>query len=53
MRQAARSAQQAVDERAIPSRYDRLVQRYFRRLPEKVAERAEAAGTPVPAQDAP
>jgi hypothetical protein len=53
MRRAARSAQQAVDERAIPSRYDRLVQRYFRRLPEKVAERAEAAGTPVPAQDAP
>lgn len=38
--EAARSAQKAVDDRAIPSRYDRLVQRYFRRLPERVEEAA-------------
>lgn len=53
MRQAAKSAQQAVDDRAIPSRYDRLVQRYFRRLPEKVAQRAAPTPPPVQAQDAP
>lgn len=44
--QAARSAQKAVDDRAIPSRYDRLVQRYFRRLPERVEE--DAAERPGP-----
>lgn len=44
--EAARSAQKAVDDRAIPSRYDRLVQRYFRRLPERVEE--DAAERPGP-----
>lgn len=56
MRQAARSAQKAVEERAIPARYDRLVQRYFRRLPDEVARRAQQnPSTPAaaPAQDAP
>lgn len=47
MLQAARSAQKAVDDRAIPSRYDRLVQRYFRRLPERIEEQSrEAAAGP-------
>ena len=54
VRRAAQSAQQAVDDRAVPSRYDRLVQRYFRRLPDKVAERTGATpAQSVPAQDAP
>lgn len=54
VRQAARSAQQAVDDRSIPARYDRMVRRYFQRLPDKVAERTRAeAPASVPAQDAP
>lgn len=33
---AAQSAERAVDERVVHSRYDKLLRRYFRRLPENV-----------------
>lgn len=41
--EAARSAERAVEDRVVPGRYDSVIRRYFRRLPEKV----------VPAEDAP
>lgn len=49
-RAAQRSAERAVDDRAVPARFDRLLERYFRRLPERAAGVQPA---PVPATDAP
>ena len=46
--EAARSAERAVEERTVPGRYDSLIRRYFRRLPEKVLPAEEVK----PAQDA-
>ncbi|MGQ0629002.1 MAG: hypothetical protein ACT4PL_13000, partial [Phycisphaerales bacterium] len=42
-RRAAEAAQRAVDDRVVPSRYDRLIERYFRTLPKKVLPAPEAA----------
>ena len=56
LQQAARSAERAVDDRTIPPRFDRLIERYFRRLPERLREpRADQPNLPPvqPAQDAP
>lgn len=46
--QAARSAERAIDDRSVPSRYDRILREYFRRLPERVAP-AGGPSTPAPA----
>lgn len=39
-RRARDAAQRAIDDRTIPGRYDRLLRRYFKRLPEKLDEKA-------------
>jgi hypothetical protein len=36
VRRASESAERAIDDRSIPGRYDRLLRRYFKRLPEKL-----------------
>jgi len=47
--EAARSAEQAIGDRTVPSRYDRVLREYFRRLPERVAKPAGPApvGPPI------
>lgn len=46
LRQAASKAERAVEDGAVSSRYERVLRRYFERLPREVAkkERAAAAG---------
>ncbi|MBY0263760.1 MAG: hypothetical protein K2Q20_15550, partial [Phycisphaerales bacterium] len=51
-RAAQRSAERAIDDRAVPARFDRLLERYFRRLPERAAG-TPPAPAPAPATDAP
>lgn len=54
--EAQRSAEQAIDDRAVPSRYDRVLRDYFKRLPDKVlgaSGASEAAPSAAPAKDAP
>jgi hypothetical protein len=61
VRDAARGGERAVEEQAVPGRFDKLLLRYFRRLPERA--KADASAAPVsppssakptePAQDAP
>lgn len=52
LRRAAESAERAVDDRLVHSRYDALLRRYFRRLPENVLP--PPTGAPVErAKDAP
>lgn len=55
IREAAASGQKAVEDRTLPSRYDGLLRRYFRRLPEQLGlpSAGPAPGEPVPAKDAP
>lgn len=48
--QAARSAERAIDDRSVPSRYDRILREYFRRLPERVAP-SGGSSTPAPAAE--
>ena len=54
-RAAQKSAERAVDDRAVPARFDRLLERYFRRLPERAGGAGEAGGGAgvAPAADAP
>lgn len=47
LRQATRSAEQAIGDRAVPSRFDRVLREYFRRLPAEVSPRP--ATEPPPA----
>ncbi len=54
LQQAARSAEEAIGDRVVPSRYDRILREYFRRLPAKVAPGAtpaQPAPAPAPAPD--
>lgn len=53
LREAARSAEQAIGDRTVPSRYDRILREYFRRLPEKVAPTgaSPASSAPAPAAE--
>lgn len=53
IRQAQRGAERAIEDRTVPSRYDRLLNRYFRRLPEAVKPSAPAPADAPPAADAP
>jgi hypothetical protein len=54
LREAARGAEQAIGDRVVPSRYDRVLREYFRRLPERVLDRPANAPAPAaPAKDAP
>lgn len=58
--QAAKSAEKAIEDRAVPKRFDRLIERYFRRLPENVNQKDAGSDSqkdppetaPSPAQDA-
>jgi hypothetical protein len=36
LQQAARDGEQAIEDRSVPARYDRLLRRYFQRLPARV-----------------
>lgn len=47
LRQATRSAEQAIGDRTVPSRFDRVLREYFRRLPAEVSPRP--ATEPPPA----
>lgn len=52
LREAARAAQQAVDDRTLPRRYDRLLKRYFQHAPEELGLIRPAPAppaTPAPA----
>lgn len=55
---ATRSAERAIEDRTVPSRFDSVLQRYFRTLPESVSgatnppAKAEPAPA-IPAKDAP
>jgi hypothetical protein len=46
--QAAQSAERAVEDRRLPGRYDSLIRKYFRRLPETVPQASEPAVMPAP-----
>lgn len=48
LREAARAAQQAVDDRTLPRRYDRLLKRYFQHAPEELGLIPPAAPPPAP-----
>lgn len=45
---AKEGAQRAIDDRTIPGRYDRLLRRYFKRLPEKVDAPRPVTESPKP-----
>lgn len=51
--EAARSAEQAIGDRAVPGRYDRVLREYFKRLPDTVLRRKTDAPAPAPAEDTP
>lgn len=52
--QAAKSAERAIDDQTVPRRFDRVIERYFRRLPAAVKSNAESEAPPAaPAKDAP
>lgn len=56
VREAMRSAERAIDERAVPKRFDNLLQRYFRRLPQNLEGNGGSPTTlpaSQPAKDAP
>jgi hypothetical protein len=46
LREAARSAEQAIGERTVPGRYDRILREYFRRLPAKLADPSSPEASP-------
>ncbi|MGD9689328.1 MAG: hypothetical protein AB7K52_08040 [Phycisphaerales bacterium] len=46
LREAARAAQRAVDDRLVPRRFDRLIREFFRRAPEELG--VSPAGAPGP-----
>ncbi len=50
LQRARQSAEQAINERVVPGRYDRLLRQYFRRVPERAVPPAAGPGT---AKDAP
>lgn len=51
LEEATKSAERAVEDRSVPARFDRLLRRYFQRLPE--ATGVKPPSTPVqPARDA-
>ncbi len=55
-REAAREGERALEAEIVPSRFDRLLQRYFQRLPQRAAakpERTSDAKPVEPAKDAP
>ncbi|MBL8991109.1 MAG: hypothetical protein JNJ48_05965 [Phycisphaerae bacterium] len=54
IREAAASGQKAVEDRTLPNRYDGLLRRYFKRLPEQLGlpPPGPGPGEPVPAKDA-
>lgn len=57
LREATRTAEQAIGDRSVSRRYDRVLQEYFRRLPAKVrsaasAEQTGSSGAAEPARDA-
>lgn len=54
LREATRSAEQAIGDRSVSRRYDRVLQEYFRRLPAKVRSAAgqSGGGAAEPARDA-
>jgi hypothetical protein len=54
-REAAREGERAVESQIVPSRFDRLLQKYFQRLPQRAgAPAAPSEARPVePAKDAP
>ena len=60
IREAARGGERAVEEQSIPARFDKLLLKYFQRLPDRAKSGAPAAGAAAPAakpiqpaQDAP
>lgn len=56
VREAMRSAERAIDDRAVPQRFDNLLQRYFRRLPQNLEGKGNspsAQPASQPAKDAP
>lgn len=53
LREAAQSAQQALDDRTVSSRYSKLLERYFRRLPSAVGVRPAGDAPPPPPPAAP
>ncbi len=52
--QAARAGERAVESQQVPARFDKLLLRYFQRLPDRAKGAPEPASTPSsqPAQDA-
>ena len=55
--QSTRSAERAIEDRSVPPRFDRLLERYFRRLPDQLRNptpppEARPASEPKPAKDA-
>ena len=53
--EAVRSAERAIDDRTVPRRFDRLLERYFRRLPDAASSSRQtppAAPAAEPAPDA-
>jgi len=53
LREAARAAQQAVDDRTLPRRYDRLLKRYFQHAPEELGLAPRPAPPPAEAPASP
>jgi hypothetical protein len=54
LQKAQRGAERAIEERTVPSRFDRLLNAYFRRLPEAVKQSPTASAEPAaPAPPAP
>ncbi|HNB59970.1 MAG TPA: hypothetical protein PK308_06625, partial [Phycisphaerales bacterium] len=51
LEQAAEQARRAVEDGAVSSRYERLLRKYFERLPQRVREH-RAGGAPAGAPDA-
>ena len=42
IQRATEGVQRAIDDRTIPGRYDKLLRKYFKRLPEKVKQDGES-----------
>lgn len=51
LREAAESAERAIEEQAVPRRYSRAVREYFRRLPDAVARPPAENESPAPANE--
>ncbi len=53
LRAAARSAERAIGDRAVPGRYDRILREYFNRLPAKFAREPGGTADALPPAAAP